>query len=187
MKPLRDYRVTEIHYRPSEPQTFALTNSRDMLDKLKWEIDGLRAETGYPGWQQVAYRAFNCAITVLSLADWLWGDLSDVQKAVFGGKDSKFRAHCMTNTRALEICESLANSSKHRTRRAQLFNGNVATTTLAGVEPMRVGDRVGEPLAKWQWKPVVTYRGVECEALTIFEEAHADWAALIAEYIGEPA
>src|SRR6202035_152627 len=100
---IREYRVTEIHTLPGEPQTFAFRNSLDMLAKLRWEIDGLRTESGHPGWQEVAYRAFNCAITAWSLADWLWGDLDDSQRSLFDGNDSKFRAHCMNSTRALEI------------------------------------------------------------------------------------
>jgi hypothetical protein len=39
----------DVHELPAEPQTFALQNSRDMLKKLRWEIDELRLESGYPG------------------------------------------------------------------------------------------------------------------------------------------
>jgi hypothetical protein len=179
----RDYRVTEIHTLPAEPQTFALNNSRDMLNKLWWEIEGLRSETGYPGWQEVAYRAFNCAITAWSLADWLWGDLSDAQKHHFGGKDTQFRTHCMESTRALEMCESLANSSKHRTRRPQQFNANIVTKMMAQVDHLSVGDPVGGPLDTWQWKAIILHHGVEYEAIAIFDEAHADWLALISKYV----
>jgi hypothetical protein len=148
--------ITEIHRRPAEPQTFALTNSHDMLEKLRWEIDGLRVESGYPGWQEVAYRAFNCAVTAWSLVDWLWGDLDKSQQLRFECI-RKFRSHCMTATRALEVCESLANSSKHRTRHSRLFNAHVTTTTMAKVDHFRMGDPVGNPLAQWQWKPMVMH------------------------------
>ncbi len=176
-------RMSDIHELPAEPQTFALQNSRDMLKKLRWEIDELRKEQGYPGWHEVAYRAFNCAITAWSLGDWLWGDLDDPQKLRFDNKDSKFRAHCMNSTRALEICESLANSSKHRTRRPQQFNTSIVTKMIAKVEHFCVGDPVGKPLATWQWKAIVLHHGMDYEAVDMFDEAHADWFVLIDRYV----
>jgi hypothetical protein len=174
--------MSDIHELPAEPQTFALQNSRDMCKKLCWEIDGLRSEQGYPGWHEVAYRAFNCAITAWSLVDWLWDELDGTQKSTFHNDDTRFRRYCMNSTSALEICESLANSSKHRKRRPSQFNISVKAKTITEVKYLRVGDPVGQPLVTWKWEAIVSHHGVEHKAIDVFDRAYFDWLKLIDRY-----
>jgi hypothetical protein len=180
MSKTREYVVREIHYKPGEPQVFAIRNSRDMLAKLRWEIDELRKETGYP----VVYRAFNCAITAWSLADWLWEEIGESDQISFGN-NTKFGAHCKSNSSALEICESLANSGKHRKRRKKQFNASIEVKTSAEVKRLRFGDRFGQPFATWKWEATVLHHKKEEKAVDVFERAYADWIQLIDKYSTE--
>jgi hypothetical protein len=170
--------MDEVYELPGQPQTFALQNSRDMLKKLRWEIDELRAEPGYPVGHNVAYRANDCAVTAWSLADWFWEELDDTDKTIFNNKVKEFRTH----TNALEICESLANSAKHRKRKPKLFNAGVETKMLAQVKHFCAGDVVGQPLATWKWEAIILHHGVEHKAIDVFERAYTDWLALIDRY-----
>jgi hypothetical protein len=178
----REYGVREIHQKPGVPQVFAMRNSRDMLAKLKWEIDQLLNETGYPSWNAVAYSAFNCAITAWSLVDWLWEEMSDADKSSFG-TSAKFGAYCMSHSSNLEICESLANSGKHRKRLESRFNTSIAVKTSAEVTPFRCGQHgAGDPLATWKWETTVLHHQNEQQAVDIFLGAYNEWVQLIDQY-----
>jgi hypothetical protein len=173
----------ETHEMPGAPQVFAIQNSRDMLKKLRWEIDELRGDSGHPGWQGVAYRAFNCAVTAWTLTDWLWAEVSDHHKhANFGSRLKNFQSVCRRNSTDLDICESLANSGKHRSRRAKQYNADVVTKTITEVRRLRCGDPVGQPFATWKWEAVILHDGTEKKAIDVFEQAYLAWARLIDQY-----
>jgi hypothetical protein len=88
----------------------------------------------------------------------------------------------MNSTSALEICESLANSSKHRNRETWLFNASVATKTVTHLEHFGAGDPVWQPLATWKWEAIVLHHGVEHKAIHVFDRAYNDWLILIDRY-----
>ena len=56
-------------------KSFELRDSRDMLKKLRWELNNLFCRQRY----DIAvcqYHAFNCAVTAWHVTDWLWQDIS---------------------------------------------------------------------------------------------------------------
>jgi hypothetical protein len=168
---------------PAEPQTFALEDSQGILKKLRWEIDGLRAASGYPSWEEVAYRADNCATTAWSIVDWIWVEMEPIRAQEYGS-DVRFRAHCRTRTPHLEICDSLANSSKHRTRTPRQFNAAIDTKMVAEVKHARAGQmRAGDRLATWKWEAKIFHHGVEHDALDIFERVYSDLLQIIETHV----
>jgi hypothetical protein len=177
-------RMTEIVELAGEPQTFALLNSRDMLRKLIWEIEELRSTPAYPNGQRIAYRAFNSAITAWSLVDWVWGDLDVAQRSTIGNGNcpSVLGKYCTEKSTDLEICESIANSSKHRKRLPRLFNPSVRTKMVAPVRCFRVGDPVGQPLRTWTWEAIILHHGKEYRALDVFLGASTFWSDLLNYY-----
>src|ERR1700730_9142097 len=56
-------------------KAFELRNARDMLEKLRWELNNLffRHRNDIAACQ---YHSFNCAVTAWHLTDWLWQDIS---------------------------------------------------------------------------------------------------------------
>jgi hypothetical protein len=118
----------------------------------------------------VAYSAFNCAVTAWSLADWVWGDLGDAQRAPFID-DAAFRKHCVSHSQDIEICESLANSAKHRSRRARQFKVHIATKTVAKVRKRRFGEPFGGPFSTWKWEAVILYSGTEHNSPSTYSSA----------------
>jgi hypothetical protein len=183
MESIREEKMSTEKYQLSgELQTVAFRNSRDMLNKLGREIDGLRKEPGYPGWHEVADRTFNCAVTVWSIADWLWVELGDNQKAQFDNNVARFRSDCAKSTPDLETCESLSSASRHRQREPQWFNKKVVANTVARRTYFSVNDPIRQPLAKWKWETIIVNDGVEHKAVDVFDRAYADWCKLIDRY-----
>lgn len=118
----------------SEPHllksVFALTNPNDMLHKLAWEIRELEASLRtdadeFPWTLAPAYRAYNCAVTAVHLADWLWQSCTPDQHAQVAAQfgftltqDSRknltrFYDAVAKKCRAFHICREIANGSKH--------------------------------------------------------------------------
>ena len=56
-------------------KTFGLRDSRDILEKLRWELNNrfFRERHDIAACQ---YHAFNCAVTAWHTTDWLWNDLT---------------------------------------------------------------------------------------------------------------
>jgi hypothetical protein len=59
---------------PTPPKTFAINSTRDMLDKLKREIDRL---AGSIIRQEVVDHGLNAAMTAWHLTEWAWRDIQD--------------------------------------------------------------------------------------------------------------
>ena len=154
-----------------------------MLRKLDWELDELRTDSGYPNGQRVGYRAFNCAVTAWQLVDWVWEDLSDAQRRALGnGTDARdLGEYCKRTNADLEICESIANASKHRKRRPKQLNPAVRCRMVTEVHHFSVGDPVGELLTSWKWEATILHYGVEHRAVDVFGRAYAFWRDFMAQ------
>ena len=156
-----------------------------MLRKLEWELNELRTDVGYPSGHRLAYRAFNCAVTTWQLVDWVWADMTHEQRRALGGynefEPKHLAKHCIKINRDLEICESIANSSKHRKRRERLYNPSVGCRMITEVEPFTCGDPAGRPLSLWKWQAVISHHGKEHRALDVFDRAYAFWRDFIEE------
>jgi hypothetical protein len=68
---------------PARPQTFALETAWDVYAKLEWEIDGLKAAPLNQNPRELAYRAFNCAVTAWQLSDWVWEEMTATPNAAW--------------------------------------------------------------------------------------------------------
>jgi hypothetical protein len=160
---------------PARPRTFALENCWDVHAKLEWEIDGLKAAPTDRGPQELAYRAFNCAVTAWHLTDWIWDEMTELQKTSLGltGRGS-FQNLCREQSQPLHICRQIAVASKHAMVSAKP-DPNVQTAMDMDVREFRAGDTAGTPLTNGRWKLTVHDGEAEHEAVRVFEEALHFW------------
>ena len=94
-------------------KSFELRDTRDMLEKLEWELDKLFCRQRYDI-KACQYHAFNCAVTAWHVTDWLWQDLTRALKAELQVKECKeFQRYVRENCPALNLCHQIANGSKH--------------------------------------------------------------------------
>src|ERR1700741_3727609 len=66
--------MSTLEPRVAPPETFALDSSRDMLEKLKREIERL---AGSIIRQEVVDHGLNAAMTAWHLTDWTWREIQD--------------------------------------------------------------------------------------------------------------
>jgi len=99
-------------------KSFALQDSRDMLKKLRWELDNLFRRQRYDS-AACQYHAFNCAVTAWHVTDWLWQDISSspglktkMQEHSWT-KCKEFQGYVRDNCSALRLCYQIATGSKH--------------------------------------------------------------------------
>jgi hypothetical protein len=107
---------------PGRAQTFAYENCRQILDKLKREIDRYREVAGEKPQGEKLLRhvdqlkdsAFNASVTAWHLADWIFNDLTTEQcRALNLKKLGELQARARKECRALYLCNHFANASKH--------------------------------------------------------------------------
>jgi hypothetical protein len=109
---------------------FVLSKPSEVLEKLRWEIEGfgqtVSNQMGKPeAYNCAGYQAFNCAVTAWHLADWTWAYADTALKQDlakrFGFKlkqkdrnnRNQFLVAVAAASRDLHICRHIANSSKH--------------------------------------------------------------------------
>jgi hypothetical protein len=115
---------------PRPENVFVMSQPADMLAKLSWEnaqFQKIMSSQHYqPGAMIFAgYQAFNCALTAWHCADWAWGYADEeakqhlarryslpLKKSDRTNREAFFDAVC-AESRDLEICRHIANSSKH--------------------------------------------------------------------------
>lgn len=95
------------------PQTFGFRGHRDLIAKLRWEIERIIQDHGWDA-AVLAYRGFNAAVTAWQISDWLWEDMTDSQRKAIGvahrtALQNKARREC----RALHCCRQIATAHKH--------------------------------------------------------------------------
>jgi hypothetical protein len=169
-----------------------LATPAHMLTKLHWELYQLRKSlTEKPEHightHAPSYCAFNCAVTAWHLADWTWKAAAAEQRAHIlaclniksSGQDdkdfAKFQAALRDKSRALHVCQQLANGSKHMTI-TRHPDPDVQAKMRWESEPARAGKmRAGDPFAVHRYRLVVLDKGIERSALDVFEEAFKDW------------
>jgi hypothetical protein len=96
-----------------------LESPRDLLAKLDWEI--LQLGHVIEDETVASYRAFNCAVTAWSITDWVWYSAPNDLRKRFKTESPKPKARgseplaslLRQQCRQLEICQQLANGSKH--------------------------------------------------------------------------
>ena len=100
-------------------KTFRLSDSRDILEKLQWELDTLFCRQRHDI-RVCQYHAFNCAITAWHVTDWLWLDITPEVKARLEEKTQRklnrcedFQTYVREACPSLVLCHQIANGSKH--------------------------------------------------------------------------
>ena len=103
------------------PELFELRDSRDILEKLRWELANLYLRQRH----DIAvcqYHVFNCAVTAWHVTDWLWQDISPALRERLKDKNGKplkkrkdFQGYVSEACPALELCRQVGNGSKHCT------------------------------------------------------------------------
>jgi hypothetical protein len=98
---------------------FELRDSRDLLEKLRWELQNLFCRQRH----DVAvcqYHTFNCAVTAWHITDWLWRDLPPQLKGELRNASGEllrefkdFQEYVREACPALKLCNQVANGSKH--------------------------------------------------------------------------
>jgi hypothetical protein len=99
---------------PGRPQTFALENCRDLLNKLKREIERFSAAGN-----NIETRkdfAFNAAVTAWALCDWVFADMPSALRDKYEIHNvNQMREYARQHCRALHLCRQAATASKHCT------------------------------------------------------------------------
>jgi hypothetical protein len=94
-------------------KAFELRDSRDMLEKLQWELSNLFNRQRHDI-KACQYHAFNCAVTAWHVTDWLWQDISAALKSDLQVNQCKeFQDYVRSACPALNLCHEIANGSKH--------------------------------------------------------------------------
>ncbi len=100
-------------------KSFGLRDSRDMLEKLRWELSSLFCRQPYDV-TACKYHAFNCAVTAWHITDWVWHDITPDVKERLGQKIQKslkrckdFQNYVCKACPSVNLCRQIANGSKH--------------------------------------------------------------------------
>lgn len=129
-------------YVDARSQTFGVSSSSDLLQKLQWEIQQA-ARTKYL--KESAYVGINLSITAHHVLDWIAVELTegrgwdraidilglDITAAASDRKKLQaLQRYARTESLYMRVAEQIANSSKHRERHAPLFDGGVVTPNV---------------------------------------------------------
>lgn len=171
---------------PSKDQTFALENCYDMLRKLEWEVEGLN-RASKDDLDEIAFRAFNCAVTAWQLTDWVWADMNQAQQGAFGSL-TNFQNHCRNQCRAIHLCRQIATASKHAEVRAHrdpsvsTVSTAMPTTYISGIPNQSSAEE-----ADTSWHIFIDDGGHRIPAQQILSAAADFWIAFIhSNRIGNP-
>jgi hypothetical protein len=153
-----------------DSQTFNISSSRDVVEKLRWELDQL-AGTQIRDTRAVAYRSLNAAITAWHVCDWVYDECVE-SKDVRERLEAMFRKVAglgdvqawARQERAISICYQIATAAKH-SRVSHRFDPNVRAQ-------YRVDDR-GMQDGTWT---LVIYDGEEVRRpYDVLIHAHRFW------------
>lgn len=173
---------------PSREKTFALENCRDLLRKLEWEVAGLRA-TDPNDLDELAFRAFNAAVTAWHMGDWVWADMTEDQRNGLRtdwkhrlSNLGEFRSRAREISRAIGLCREIATASKH-VEVTQSPDPTVETTASAAVSDVVVnGDLVvagDSPVTVTAWALNVRDDDKLRPFLEVLDEALTFWTEFI--------
>lgn len=157
---------------PGVPQTFAIEDAADMVNKLAWEIDGLRDE---PEIERKLWRAFNCAVTAWHVTDWLWRERGE------GHTLSVFQAGLIERCPALLACRYITNASKHG---GVDRNPNDTITVRVEASDDDLGDwpqAILQSTRSHHWSLVIRTPEGEVDALVLFDRVRQFWDDFLAE------
>jgi hypothetical protein len=182
---------------PTQPKTLAMQSSRDMLEKLRREIDRL---AGSIIRQEIVDHGLNAAMTAWHLTDWAWREIQGstrlptlTARAGAPIRDLKqFQELVKRNCAELAYCEGIAISTKHFAfSKLPVFSTKVTERFKIGQVPISK-DGVATP---HQFSPIgenITYTAQAAElwitdgrsltpAAEVLENAYQWWRKFIDE------
>jgi hypothetical protein len=131
---------------PTLQRTFAIYSSRDMLEKLKREIERL---AGSIIRQEVVDHGLNAAMTAWHLTDWTWREIQEsipLLRAVTARAGmpirelKQFQRFAKRNCAELAYCEGIAVSTKHFVfSKLPVFSSEVTVRFKIGPVPIKDG------------------------------------------------
>ena len=171
---------------PARPQTFGLENAWDLYAKLEWEIEKLKAAPVDRDPQDLAYGAFNAAVTAWQLMDWVWKeiDLSKKKRLSLNNLGDLQRL-CRNQCRALYLCRQIATASKHWEVR-DYADPSVQAKMDADVRRFSAGDPVGTPLSTWRWNLIIHDGAQTFNAIQVFDDAQYFWGQFMMKHLPRP-
>lgn len=164
-------------------KTFGLIYPAELLEKLRFDINRLRAADNS---LTMKYVTFDCAADAWHLVDWVLAHADDddhlrlcgLQRK---GRGSKTHAFLEKNVKALPrlpICEQLANASKHLVLNRNDEQLHVYPS-LVFDPPFRPGVKQAHSVTP-KATIVDAARGAKIDAISLFEWAAADWERFLA-------
>lgn len=167
---------------PARPQTFGLENCRDLLNKLAWEIEGLKNQDSSVV-DGLMFRAWNACVTAWHLTDWVWREMTDAQKddlasdicANLAGI-ADFQKYVRSACRPMHAFRHIATASKHWTVDQYPDPGIDADISASSSAGMALdSSRLGYP----DWILKVTLDGDRVRLIDILEVALNFWTEFI--------
>jgi hypothetical protein len=158
---------------PGVPQTFAIEDTRDMVNKLYWEIEGFRDE---PELEKKLWRAFNCAVTAWHITDWLWRERAQDAQTL-----AALQATMIERCRALLPCRHIANASKHG---GVDRNPDDSITVRVEGSDDDLGEwpqAILESLKSHHWKIMIGTPDGEIDAFVLFDRVRQFWDEILGE------
>ncbi len=170
---------------PSREKTFGLENCRDLLRKLEWEMEGLKAASPNDP-DDLAFHAFNAAVTVWHIGDWVWNDMTQEHRDALADEWGKplnvngnFLSAVRQENREIGLCREIATASKH-VEVSQSPDLTVDTVVSAGPATAITVATNGVPEAPSPiWALKVLDRGQRRSILEVLEGALAFWTEFI--------
>jgi hypothetical protein len=149
------------------PQTFAVEGSRDLVNKLWWEIEEYRDEAEL---EKKLWRAFNCAVTAWHICDWLWRERTADRKEQRGL--AAFQTAMKEKCRHLNFCRHIATASKHGGVDRH-FDDSINVVVRATRDPLE--GAFSDSLKSKHWEIIVTDQHLSYDALEVFYVVQSFW------------
>src|SRR5262245_50663993 len=151
---------------------YDLRSPSDLLNKAERELQRIHEALPWP--QEQIDHAFNCAVTIWHLTDWLVkGASKELAAHGYPLNYDAFSARVRRESRALHVCHQLATGSKHFAL-DQIFKGERVQDTDTSVVAQAVVP--GEMVLK-----VYLDNGTSERVVTVFGDALGYWERLFAK------
>jgi hypothetical protein len=121
--PRRVSHIPHIRQRPEPPgKTLVLATPSDVYSKLLWELGNLKGSGAEEALHdELAYHAYNFAVTAWHLIDWVWTASDDNLRTCISGffegatisKMQHLTKAIAGRYRTIHVCGQIANGSKH--------------------------------------------------------------------------
>lgn len=174
--------------------TFDIRNSRDMLEKLRWECDQLRRTAADR--EALVHHALNAAWTAWHIHDWVWAAVSrdPVLRARFAKQagiapqkfdQEAFAGWLVKDKPDLDLCRIIATSAKHVGAEIGPVEiqttVSVVTNVVGKIDDVQDFDALKDldSLATDEWVPKLIIGDQRIRAVDVFERVIGYWTQLI--------